>query len=530
MDVMIFGRAFLVGLLVFITAFIRPVAAQTTAATNNPQADASLLEAAETGDVAKVRILLETGANPRTCSKLGWPVSTLAACRGHTEVVRLLYERDRLTADQTAPGDWTPLEEAAIHNHLETVRFLLSCHVRPQTANDEQLTAEDYAQGRGYTDIVAALREAAGEPPEPNSDPDEDNPLTAAAAAGDVVTLAKLLDQGRSVETCNAGGRTVLICATKYRQAEAVRMLIGRHANPNNLSHRGNSPLDFAVRNGDEPIVRFLLEAGADPNGFRAYDLLGDNHSPMFIAFEAGRLDLVKLLLAHGARVDDLNNVGTTALMQAACYPHVDVLAFLVEHGQSVNASNRYGYSALMCAASSGCDENIRFLLGKGADLHAKTKNRTRNHRLDQPYNALEAATLEGQPFAMEILLDAGATPAEAESKFTKELFVGIDGSDYELVQAALRKGASPNDLGAGNRLPLQTAVLIGDPGIVALLLKAGADVNKTPEDLPDVTVLHNATSRLDFVNANPNRIKDPRAKEKSVRIIEMIRQAQASR
>ncbi len=525
MSVMIFGRASLVGLLALFAPFVRPAAAQ-----HDPRADAALLEAAVTGDAAKVKALLATGADARTCNKLGWPVSTLAACRGHTEVVRQLYEHDERTADQAAPGEWTPLQEAVLHNHPDTVRFLLTCHIHPLTANNEGVTAEEYARGHGYTDILAAFHAAAGEPPKPDSDPDEDIPLTAAATTGDTATLAKLLDRGGPIETRNAGGRTALICAVKHHHPEAVRLLLDRHADPNHLSRFGSSALDFAVKAGDEPIVKMLLEAGADPNGFRSHDDLGDEYSPLFLSFGAGRLGIVKLLLAHGARLDDLNNAGDAALIQAACHADVAVLAFLVEHGQSVNARNYYGYTALMYAASNGCDDNIRFLLDKGADLHAKTKDRTPNHRQDQPYGPLEAAKWNGEPFALEALLDAGATPADAEFKSSKELFAGIDTSDFECVQAALHHGASANDPGVDNRMPLHTAVRYGDPGIVRLLLKAGADVNKETPGIPGNTALDSASSQLDFVVTHPDRIKDPHAKENLTRIIEMLRQAQASR
>ncbi len=519
------ARVFVLGLLTLLWPLCRPATAETAggAPQRDPRMDAPLLEAAEAGDAAQVKTLLDKGADPKVCNRLGWPASTLAACRGYTEVVRLLYERDHDTADQNAPGRWTPLIEATIHNHLETVRFLLACHLMPQTGNDQGLTAENYARRGGYRDIVAAVREAWGEPPETDTDAGGDSPLAVAATAGDTAALARLLDGGGSVEERNALGQTLLICAVKGDKAEAVRLLLARHADPNDLSAYGSSALDFAAGAGYADIIKMLLDAGADPNGFRGYDGMGDNRSPVFQAFRSGRVDLVKLLLAHGARLNETNNVGDTALIQAARWPHADVLAFLVEQGQSVNAANRYGYTALMYAATNGCEDNIRLLLAKGADIHAKTKNRDPDRHTGEPFGALEAATLNGEPYALEILMDAGATPANPGEKLTEELLSAIGEKDYERAQAALRKGASANDAGAGNRRPLLVAVLVGDPGVVQLLLKAGADVNGAPEDGPVYTPLHYALER-------EGAVKDPRAKEKYARIADILRQAHATR
>ncbi len=520
------ARFFLPGLFALLSAVSFPAAAAETpgrAPQRDPRLDAPLLEAAEAGDAAKVKILLDQGADPKTCNRFGWPASVLAARRGHTEVLRRLYERDEDTAEQNAPGHWTPIIEAAKHSHLEAVRFLLACHVEPQEETDEGDSAEGYAEGRGYREIVALLRQASGQPPEIAPATDGESPLVSAATDGDAAVLARLLDGGESVESRNQQGQTLLICAVRGDRTEAVRLLLARHADPNNLSLFGCSALDFAVDRGREEIVKLLLEAGADPNGFRSHDAFGDGFSPLFQSFKAGRVELVKLLLAHGARLDDTNNAGDTALLQAARWPHVETLAFLVAQGQSVQTANRYGCTPLMYAATNGCEENIRFLLAHGADLQAKAKNRNPERRTGQPFGALEAAIIHGEPYAQEILIDAGARPANPGAALTEELFKGIDGKDFERVQAALHKGASANDPDDSNRHPLQVAVLEGELGLVRLLLKSGADPNGSPGDGPASTPLGYARERL-------GAAEDAGEKQIFTRIIELLQQAHATR
>ena len=177
----------------------------------------------------------------------------------------------------------------------------------------------------------------------------------------------------------------------------------------------------------------------------------------------------------------------------------------------------------MIYAATNGREDNLRFLLARGADLHAKAKNRNEDRRTGQSFGALEAASTCGEPYAQEILLAAGATPANPGAKLTAELFTAIDDKGYERGQAALHKGASPNDPAALNRYPLSLSVLMGDPGIVQLLLKAGADPNGSPETGPLSTPLAYAFSRQKI-------LQDPREVQDCTRIIELLRQAHATR
>ena len=127
---------------------------------NREQLSEELLAAVKKGDAPAVKSLLDQGANPQTCNRLQWPVAVLAASLGHTEIVRLLSERDHFTVFQTAPGGWSPLLEAAGNGHLETVRYLLACHAEPQLGNSFGVNPSECAQQRGYPEVAKLLQEA----------------------------------------------------------------------------------------------------------------------------------------------------------------------------------------------------------------------------------------------------------------------------------------------------------------------------------------------------------------------------------
>ena len=59
---------------------------------------------------------------------------------------------------------------------------------------------------------------------------------------------------------------------------------------------------------------------------------------------------MVKLLIAHGADVNQKNVRGATALMAAAGGGPLSVVEYLIEHGADVKARDKDGHTALMYA------------------------------------------------------------------------------------------------------------------------------------------------------------------------------------
>jgi ankyrin repeat protein len=85
-------------------------------------------------------------------------------------------------------------------------------------------------------------------------------------------------------------------------------------------------PLERAVMKGNVPVVKVLLEGGADTN----YPLRSnDNYTPLFSAACNGDIDIVKLLVEAGANVNCLWS-GNYALQGAAEGGHEEVYNYLL--------------------------------------------------------------------------------------------------------------------------------------------------------------------------------------------------------
>jgi len=136
--------------------------------------------------------------------------------------------------------------------------------------------------------------------------PGELTPLHGASAYGQIDVMRWLLDHGADANAPNSVHRTPLHVAAFGMRLEVVEVLLEYNADINSQSVGGETPLYEASSraNGSEgrvvDVVRRLLEHGADPN---IRDCL--NSSPLREASSRGYLQVARLLLDYGAKVDE---------------------------------------------------------------------------------------------------------------------------------------------------------------------------------------------------------------------------------
>lgn len=154
--------------------------------------------------------------------------------------------------------------------------------------------------------------------------------------------------------------------------------------------------LDAAIGSGNEPLVKLLIDAGApvNPKETKLF-------SPLAEAAMPRHLEIMKLLLQAGAKVDAVDHNGMTLL---AGYGFFDpnVTRILLEAGAKVNATDGKGETALMKASGYGFKQAVKVLIEHQADVNLKdVTGRT----------ALMHAAAGRFSDAIPVLLENGADP-----------------------------------------------------------------------------------------------------------------------
>ena len=178
--------------------------------------------------------------------------------------------------------------------------------------------------------------------------------LVAAAEAGDVAALRRLLDAGAPVDAVGSRGRSALLAATHANRVEAARLLIARGANVNLKDELQDSAFLYAGAEGRLEILRLTLAAGADLKSTNRY-----GGTALIPAAHHGHVESVRELLKTKIDVDHVNRLGWTALLEAVILgdggtAHTEIVRLLVAAGAQVNLADAQGVTPLAHAEQRG--------------------------------------------------------------------------------------------------------------------------------------------------------------------------------
>lgn len=123
----------------------------------------NLWQAATSGDLTRVTVLLEQGDSARVADERGVTPLFLAAQHGHREVVALLLKHGA-SADRPRQDGVTPLVTAIQEGHTEIVALLLESgvDVNARTSQIAGATLLHVAAYRGNQEIVSLLLKHGG--------------------------------------------------------------------------------------------------------------------------------------------------------------------------------------------------------------------------------------------------------------------------------------------------------------------------------------------------------------------------------
>jgi uncharacterized protein len=262
-----------------------------------------------------------------------------AASEGNrTEVERLLAAGVDVDAATASGG--TALMYAAYGDHAELVTALLEAGADPDRGDRFGDPAIHWASYGGASAAVDALLAGGADP-------------TIVTHHGDALAIAMRRGFREIVETLvrhtgTGTGDSPLHEAARRGDVAAIEEALARGDEPDAENRIGYTPLMEACREGREPVVRRLLEAGADP-AHRGNDL-GMGMTALHLAADGDRPEIAELLLSRGLPVDVGNAQGTTPLAWALGEGSVATATVLLDAGADPAIEDENGYSALDAA------------------------------------------------------------------------------------------------------------------------------------------------------------------------------------
>jgi len=173
--------------------------------------------------------------------------------------------------------------------------------------------------------------------------------------------------------------------------------LITSDSDPSDRDANGRSPLHLAAESGKTDLIETYLRRGASVDQTDRY-----GNTPLMYAAGTGREKAIQFLISKGAVVDARNKSGRTPFLAALFGGHGKAANLLSDAGADVKAVDGAGWTALHCAAENGLDEWVKRLLILRLNPNALRV---------QEWTPLHIATYKQHPGCVRYLLEAGADP-----------------------------------------------------------------------------------------------------------------------
>ncbi|KUL87456.1 hypothetical protein ZTR_04547 [Talaromyces verruculosus] len=334
----------------------------------------------------------------------------------------------------------------------------------------------------------------------------------------DLKTVKRMLEAkvnpNTAVETIDNHVLTPLqfACIISKDQSTELAQLLLIHGADVSFSYNERSPLNYAIENANDNVIHLLLVHGAivKPSclSFVLFSSINDNLSKELIdacsdmnertgwydpnalaqAVEAGRVAMIRLLLAKGAEVNKLifidfeNDIAvTTVLGLATQSKSLEMIQLLLGFCGNVNPDfedfEDFGHlsyvSPLALAVQAGSLQKTEILLQAGVSVNVADD--------EGSTMLIERATKTKNIALCQMLVNYGAQidrPLSDREQQSSALIAAIERKAFGIVDLLINAGARLND--AYSQPPgtiLGAAIELGDQSLIRKLLSGGARV-----------------------------------------------------
>ncbi|KAJ4357620.1 uncharacterized protein N0V89_002196 [Didymosphaeria variabile] len=302
--------------------------------------------------------------------------------------------------------------------------------------------------------------------------------LSKAARNGNLSAVRRLVEAGAEIHINDDGDyetRSAIRVAARYQQSDVIQYILE--------VERDRTECQAYLQEALEQMINEFRYVEADRlarNKISIERAIINNTKALSQACRSDNLSLLKVLIAHGARIEDQEIFAQhrTPLEAAAKYGHVDTVAYLLSKGvtaRPVSAKNKQ--AALRYAHANGHIQVADLLIQAGADLKDPSI-----------HCSLRSAAAQGHMDALERLLDIGVSMGSAYGALQEAAGNGHIDAVHRLLQSGVHVNAQYEGFTA-----LQRAVAGHHSSIVQLLLEVGANTSvlsregSTVEDCADI-------------------------------------------
>lgn len=219
-----------------------------------------------------------------------------------------------------------------------------------------------------------------------------------------------LIDAGADLNPVGFGSISPLTQTTLKKRPAVARLLLERGTDIHHREADGRTALFVAITENNHEVLEVLLSTGE-------IDMNPDAETaPMTFAARCAKLPVVRALVEYGANVNHADENGETALHRATQRDDREMVQYLIDNGADVHFLNLRGRTPLMVAARCGHRAMIQLLVENGADADINSvdlKGRTPLHHAVKKSRKGVVSLLFALKADLSIADKDGLTPVE---------------------------------------------------------------------------------------------------------------------
>lgn len=330
-----------------------------------PGGETVLMTAARTGRVGAVKALLHAGAKVNAREKKEQTALMWAAAEGNAEVVDALIEASA-DSDARLSSGFNALFFAVRQGHADVVQRLLKAGCNVNAVMNTQAGTRFGRSRLSTTPLLMAIENGHFELGKLLLDKGADpNAHPAGYSALHALTWVRKPIRGDGDPPPHGSGNVSSLDMVRLlaaARADLNSRLENGKAELGRFTYTGSTPLLLAAQASDVPLVKLLVELGADPHMANS-----DGTSPLLAACGVGALGdgdesagtedeviaTAEYLLSLKANINSVDCNGETVMHGAAYQSWPKLVGFLAQHGADVQAwhhENRAGWTPLVIA------------------------------------------------------------------------------------------------------------------------------------------------------------------------------------
>jgi len=149
------------------------------------------------------------------------------------------------------------------------------------------------------------------------------------------------------------------------------QVLIEMGVNPLKEDYLKQSPLFYASREGNIPVMKMLIDKGEDVNRRDKYD-----QTPIYYSVREGQVQVTQFLVDNGAIFDHADSQNKRPIYYAIQHDKYDMVDFLIKKGANLVMEDKKRMTPTHFANKHGRKEILELLLANGGvPLEKKTQN-----------------------------------------------------------------------------------------------------------------------------------------------------------